>query len=482
VTRSPVVPPARSKTTSYDVPPAGRASRRARARRLHTPLWWRHACGIAGWCSLFAVVGLWFWGGGARELTQLGTGLNSVGRLTGLAASDLLLLQVLLMARIPLVERAFGQGEQVGRHRLAVVSVILLLTHVLAITLGYATMTAVGVWGTLVEFVVSYPGILLGVAGTVALVAVASTSMEAARSRLRYESWHLLHLYSYLGLVLVLPHQLWTGRDFLTSTVATAFWWSLWAAAAGSVLIWRVGQPVWRSLRHRLVVQEVRPENDQVTTIVMRGRKLDRLPVLAGQFFQWRFLELPGLTRAHPYSLSAAPDGRTLRITVAHQGDGSWALASIRTGTRVLFEGPHGRLHEGVRTRGKVLLMASGIGITPMRALLEDLDQRPGEVTLVYRVRSDRECILMDELNALVQARQARCFVVAGHRVSGRDSWLPQHAAHVSDAEALRLIAPDIADHDVFICGSPGWVKAARLAAARAGVPPGHVHVENFSY
>jgi len=444
-------------------------------------LWWRHACGLAGWCSLFAVVGLWFWGGGARELTQLGTGLNSVGRLTGLAASDLLLLQVLLIARIPLVERAFSQGEPARRHRLAVVSVILLLAHVLTITVGYAVMTAAGVWGTLVEFVVSYPGILPGVPGTVALVAVAGTSMKAARGRPRPESRHLLRLYAYLGLVLVLPHQLWTGTDFLTSTVATAFWWSLWAAAAGSVLIWRVGQPVWRSLRHRLVVLEVRPENDQVTTIVMTGRKLDRLPVLAGQFFQWRFLDLPDLTRAHPYSLSAAPDGRTLRITVAHRGEGSAALAGIRAGTRVLFEGPYGRLHEGVRTRSKVLLMASGMGIAPMRALLEDLHQRPGEVTLVYRAGSDQECILMGELNALAQARQARCLVVAGHRVSGRDSWLPQHAAHVSDAEALRLIAPDIADHDVFLCGSAGWVKAARLAAVRAGVPPEQVHVENLS-
>jgi ferredoxin-NADP reductase len=230
------------------------------------------------------------------------------------------------------------------------------------------------------------------------------------------------------------------------------------------------------------VVEEVRAENDGVTTIVMSGRKLDRLPVRAGQFFQWRFVELPGLTRAHPYSLSAAPDGRTLRITVAHLGDGSAAVARMRTGTRVLFEGPYGRLHEGVRTRRKVLLMASGIGITPMRALLEDLDQCPGEVTLVYRVHSDEERILMDELNALAEARQARCFVVSGPRVTGRDSWLPQHAAQVGDVEALRLIAPDIADHDVFLSGAPGWVKVAQVAAVRAGVPPEFIHIERFTY
>jgi predicted ferric reductase len=428
------------------------------------------------------VVVLWASGGGVQELTQRGAGLTSIGRLTGLVGSDLLLLQVLLMARIPLVERAFGQDELARRHGLATYSVGFMLAHVVAITLGYAATTSTGLWATAVDFVVSYPGMLLGVAGTLALVVVAITSMAAARRRLRYESWHLLHLYAYLGLVLVLPHQLWTGQEFLTSTPATVFWWTLWAAAAVSVLTWRVGQPLWRSRRHQLVVTEVRPENDQVTTVVIRGRMLDRLPVRAGQFFQWRFLELPGFSRAHPYSLSAAPDGRTLRITVAHLGEGSAQLARMRPGTKVFFEGPYGRLHEGVRTRRKVLLMASGIGITPMRALLEDLDQRPGEVTLVYRVRSDQERILMDELNGLAELHEARCFVVTGHRVSSRRSWLPEHAASVGDVEGLRLIVPDVADHDVFVSGSPGWVEAVEQAALGAGVPRGQVHIERFAY
>jgi len=179
----------------------------------------------------------------------------------------------------------------------------LMLVHVVAITLGYAATSPKGLWATIVDFVVNYPGMLLAVAGTVALVGVTITSIRAARARLRYESWHLLHLYAYLGVGFALPHQLWTGKEFLTSTLATVFWWTLWAAAAASVLIWRVGQPLWRSLRHQLVVEQVRAENDRVTTVVMRGRMLDRLPVRAGQFLQWRFLDGPGFMRAHPYSL-----------------------------------------------------------------------------------------------------------------------------------------------------------------------------------
>ena len=101
---------------------------------------------------------------------------------------------------------------------------------------------------------------------------VVVTSIKAARKRLRYESWHLLHLYAYLGVGLALPHQLWTGQQFLTSTAATVYWWTLWAAAAGAVLVWRVGLPLWRSARHRLRVTSVVREGDGVVSVYVAGR------------------------------------------------------------------------------------------------------------------------------------------------------------------------------------------------------------------
>ncbi|MBE3076467.1 MAG: ferredoxin reductase family protein [Actinobacteria bacterium] len=471
-----------STRTSISAPPR-MAGRHASVRAPRVPRWWRDAFGVFVWSSMLVVVALWVSGGGLQGLAGMATGLTSTGRLTGLVASDLLLIQVLLMARIPLVERTYGQDELARRHRwVGFSSFNLMVVHIIAITLGYAATSPKGLWGTIVDFVVNYPGMLLAVAGTAALVMVTVTSIRAARAKLRYESWHLLHLYAYLGVGLALPHQLWTGKDFLTSPVATVYWWALWAAAAGSVLFWRVGQPLWRSMRHRLVVQEVRAESDTVTTVVMSGRDLHRLPVMAGQFLQWRFLDGPGFTRANPYSLSAAPNGRTLRITAAHLGDGSARLASLRPGMKVTFEGPYGRLHEAVRTRRKVLLMASGIGITPMRALLEAMDQRPGDVTLVYRVRSDDDRIFVDELSALAASRRARLFVVTGHRASARQSWLPEHAANLGDVAALRQLVPDVANHDVFICGSPGWMDATEQAVIDAGVPPEHVHIERFTY
>jgi len=246
-----------STAPSLGVPPQ-KARRRGLARPLPVPMWWRDACGVFVWSTMLVVVALWVAGGGVQGLTQGGAALTSVGRLTGLVASDLLLIQVLLMARIPVVEKTYGQDELARRHRwVGFSSFNLMLVHIVAITMGYAATSPKGLWGTFVDFVVNYPGMLLAVAGTVALIGVTITSIRAARARLRYESWHLLHLYAYLGVGLALPHQLWTGKDFLTSTMATVFWWTLWAAAAASVLIWRVGQPLWRSLRHQLVVEQV---------------------------------------------------------------------------------------------------------------------------------------------------------------------------------------------------------------------------------
>ena len=452
-------------------------------RRGPVPRWWRDASVTAGWLVLLMVLALWVSGGGVQDLTSTSAVLMSLGRLTGLVASALLLIQVFLMARVPVVEQAWGQDELARTHRLVgFTSFTLLLGHILLITLGYAAATSEGVVGTVVDLVLNYPGMLLALAGTTALVMVVVTSVKRARRRLRYESWHLIHLYGYLGAGLALPHQLWTGTDFLSSPTATVFWWSLYAGCAGAVLVFRVGLPVWRSLHRPLRVLEVRAEGPGTTTVTVGGKGVRRMPVRAGQFFHFRFLDGPGWSRANPYSISAAPDGRTLRVTAAHVGDGSARLAGLRPGTRVLVEGPYGRLHAGVRSRRKVLLMGSGIGITPMRALLEELDQAPGDVTVVHRVSSRREAVLSDELASLASARGARYLLVEGPRVPDRASWLPAQAGHLSDVQALREVVPDIADHDVYLCGSDGWMTAARTAAISAGVPRDAVHLERFAY
>ena len=435
---------------------------------------------VVVWLGLLLVSYWWAAGGGIRDLSGWETGLTSVGRLTGLLASDLLLVQVLLMARLPVLEHAIGQDRLAVLHRLVgFSSFTLMLAHIGFITWGYAAGSLLRTPATAWELTVDYPGMLLAVAGTACLVMVVVTSMKAARARLRYESWHLLHLYAYLGVGLALPHQLWTGQEFLTSTAATVYWWSLWAATAGAVLVWRVGLPLVRSARHRLRVSAVIPEAEGIVSVYMTGRALDRLPIEAGQFATWRFLSRPGWTRAHPYSLSAAPDGRGLRITVKALGDGSAALAGLHPGTPVLMEGPFGRLSPRAPTQRRVALIGAGVGITPLRALAEGLSYAPGEAVVLHRFTA--RPLFRPEFAALAHHRGLQVLELPGHRRAA-GSWLGDGVGTADDVTALRYWVPDLAARDVYVCGPEEWVEDVRRSCTAAGLPPAQFHVETFRW
>jgi predicted ferric reductase len=439
----------------------------------------RVGAGVALWASLLLVTYWWVAGGGIGDLTGWADALTSTGRLTGLVAADLLLVQVLLMARLPVLERAFGQDRLIALHRIVgFTSVNLMFAHLVLITWGYAAGELLRVPATFWELTTDYPAMLLALAGTACLIMTAVTSVRAARAKLRYESWHLLHLYAYLGVGLALPHQLWTGQEFLTSTAATAYWWSLWGAALGAVLVWRIGVPLWRNARHRLRVTAVVPEGDGVVSVHLTGRALDRFPAKAGQFLVWRFLDRRGWTRGHPYSLSAAPDGRRLRITVKELGDGSRDARSIRPGTRVLFEGPFGRLTDRARTRAGVALIGAGVGVAPLRALAAGLDYGPGEAVMLHRYT--RRPLFADELRVFAAQRGLRVVDLPGHRRSP-DSWLGV-GVPVDDVTALRTWVPDIADRDVYVCGPERWAESVRRAATAAGVHPDRLHIEKFAW
>ena len=442
----------------------------------------RLAAGSTLWLSLLLVTWWWVTGGGIGQLGGWATGLQSVGRITGLTSAVLLLAQVLLMARVPVLERAFGQDELARLHRIVGFSSFnLMLAHLVTITWGYAGGSLTSTPRTLWDLVVNYPGMLLATAATLCLVMVVVTSIRAARRKLRYESWHLLHLYAYLGVGLAIPHQLWTGTDFTSSTGRQVFWWTSWGLAAAGVLVWRVALPVWRNVRHDLRVAAVVPEGDGIVSVHFTGRDLHRLPVEAGQFFTWRFHGRPGWSRANPYSLSAAPDGRSLRITVQDVGDGSGAAAGLTVGSRAWVEGPYGRLSPRARGRHKVLMIGAGagVGITPLRALAEGLDYAPGEAMLLYRTSAAP--LFVDELNALAQHRGLVVWGLPGRR-RGPDSWLGSGVDAPTDLAALTSWVPDVAERDVYLCGPRVWTDLVLRDLRAAGVPEHHIHLENFGW
>ncbi|MGW3668490.1 ferredoxin reductase family protein [Streptomyces sp. NPDC005141] len=391
-----------------------------------------------------------------------------LGRFTGLYGALLMAFQLVLVARLPWLDHRIGMDRLTSWHRWVGFGLLwTLLSHVVFIVLGYAEGTSAGPVDELVELATTVAGVLRALVALVLIMAVGAVSARWARRRLAYETWHFIHLYTYVAVVLAFTHQVAAGTTFTASAVATAYWWTLWGGALGAVLVGRVVLPVWRNLRHRLRISAVVPESDTVVSIYITGRDLDRLPARAGQFFLWRFLTRDRWWQANPFSLSAAPDGTRLRLTAKTAGDGTAALRHLKVGTRVFAEGPYGAFTALHRTRPETLLIAGGVGVTPIRALLEDLHDH---VVLIYRVAADRDAVLLDELRELADAKGAELHVVTG----------PATPDRLAPRELARLV-PDVADRDVFVCGPPGMTGAVLRTLRDLGVPKAQIHFERFS-
>ena len=195
--------------------------------------------------------------------------------MTGLLAAYAMVVVVLLVARIPPLERAIGQDRLVAWHRrLGPWPLYLLAGHAALITIGYAQAAHDGVLHQLGQLLWTYPGILAATAGAVLLIAAGVTSYRLARRRTAYETWWAVHLYTYLALFLSFSHQVDTGASFVGHPVARAWWTALWIGTLAIVVGARIGLPIWRSLRHRLRVVAVTPAG-ALRTLVADVRRRD---------------------------------------------------------------------------------------------------------------------------------------------------------------------------------------------------------------
>ena len=409
----------------------------------------------------------------AETISQLrapGGPATFAGSLTGMIGTYLALLMVLLVSRIPAIERVLGQDGLLRWHRrLAPWPISLLVAHAVFITVGYAQAARAGLGREIHVLLTSYPDVLLATIGLGLMCAAGAISLHAIRSRLRRETWWTVHLYMYLALALSFAHVLVLGPSFVGHPLTRLVWSAVWAGTAGLVLAYRFGLPVVRSLRHRLTVVQVRPEGPGVVSVICAGRDLDKLPVAGGQFMFWRFLSRGRWWQAHPYSLSALPDPPYVRLTVKAVGDHSASLARLRPGTRVMVEGPYGVFTRHAQVRPRALLVAAGIGVTALRSLLEDLPRKSAPI-VVLRASRPEELVLGKEVSELVRHRRGQLYPLVGSR----------ERAGI-DEPTLRRLVPDLHRRDVFVCGPEGFVASIVDLVASLGVPDEAIHHEAYA-
>ena len=254
--------------------------RLSRSRMLWLAVAWGLLLGNLG-----VLVWLWYHGGNVTHVKTTGDLFTSIARITGLVAALLALVQVVLLSRLPWLERLVGFDRLTVWHRWnGHVCLDLILAHVVFSVWGYALLDKVSIPKEISTMLGGgiYPGMITATVGTALLIAVVVSSLVIVRRRLRYESWYLVHLAVYAGIALAWFHQIPTGNELVLDRVAADYWRGLYIATLAIVIVFRVGVPVRNAFRYRLRVAEVTREGPDVVSVWMRGRK-PRPPPRAGR-------------------------------------------------------------------------------------------------------------------------------------------------------------------------------------------------------
>ena len=407
------------------------------------------------------------------DFTSLYASLASFSRLSALVGTYLAIVGIFLVARIPWVERGVGHDRLVTWHRnLGPWSLYGIGANVFFIVLSFAGQDSIPLYKELWRMLNSFEWMWFAMAGFVLMILAGVTSYKKARAKMSYETWWIIHVYTYIAVAASFMHQVVNGQMFIGHPLNRAYWTGLYVLMAFAIVYWRIGVPLVRSLKVNLKVEKVIVEGPGVISVIMKGRNLHTLGAQGGQFFGWRFLSRGHFLMSHPYSLSAAPTEHLMRITVKDLGDHSRSLAFMKPGTRVFVEGPYGAFTAGRSTRPHVVLVGGGVGITPIRAIMEELHGGV-QMDVIFRASKEEDLVLRDELDYLAfnSGGSIRIHYLVGPRKN-----------HPMDARSMKRLVPQFADSDVYICGPEPLVSAVREAFEDVGGPKNRFHDEAFAF
>jgi predicted ferric reductase len=435
-----------------------------------TPAQWLAAAGVAH--AIAIGTAWWHVSGGLLFDGQPGGPAVALGRLAGLAMGSAVLLQLVLVSRLPVIEPYLGCDRLYRLHRrLGFAIGLLLLSHPALLIFGYARWHGLALRPQFAEIARDLPHVWPAIGAALVIVLVVALSTQVIRRRLSYEAWHAGHLGMYLALPLASLHQV-NGAELSSQSWWAGYWVALHALVVGAFVVFRAGRPIFRFALHRFRIDKIVAESDDVLSIYVTGHHLDRFAFRPGQYANVSFLS-KGLWAPHPFSFSAAPNGRFLRLSIKAVGDFTRRIHELRPGTFVLLEGPLGAFTATTSTRQKYLMVAGGIGITPIRALIESLMAGDRDVVLVYAVKTVRDLVFASELRAL----NAHFHVVLS-RSAGTANGYEQGRV---DRPMLERLVPDVRDREVFVCGPPPMMEVVIGALRALDVRASRIHYERFA-
>ena len=425
-----------------------------------------------------AVIGYFWWHGSGHEFLNSSDGwVRGLGRICGLMAAFSIIIDFLLVARLPFMERAFGRATQTAWHKWAgYAAYLFIIAHFSFLTVGYGVVDKLGLWPQFWSFATTYQDVLNTIIAFLLLTAVVGLSIYFVRRHVKYETWYYVHLLTYLAILLAFGHQMKVGPDFLLQPWFRYYWWTLYITLFVVVVLFRFIRPILQSLYYRLQVDKVVPENHDTYSIYIKGRNLQKLKYDNGQFAIWWFMDLKRFWQGHAFSLTSDVGSDQLRFTFKKSGDYTDELATVKPGTWAIMDGPYGRFTASVSANPKVLMIAGGIGVTPFPPMLKTMVEQGRDIVLLYSARTEADLALGRELEALVATGHVKVtYIIANDpNFKGETGLL--------DQAKLAKLVPDASERAAYICGPPPMMAAITKALRRLGTPKDQVHTENFSF
>ena len=438
----------------------------------------RDALDLMLWAVVLIPVFLFVVDGGLVGNQNFIQWLSAANRLIALVATSLLLIHLLLVARIDWIEKILGLDRTTSRHKkLGKPIVYLFFAHLLISVVHHSLQTEQNILGGLIELNLNYFEIGLATLGFALMVLVAVTSAISFRKKYSYETWFYIHLLSYIAVLIAIPHQFVFGTDLIGQSWVATFFVALYLFVFGSIIWFRFTSPLVQSwgLRVAAVVED----KNKTNSIYISGKRLASIPYQAGQFFMLRILSRGMWMESHPFSVSSAPGEKDLRFTIGERGDFTKRISTVKPGVRVILEGPYGIFSERTRTKRRLVMIAGGIGVAPVRSLARSVVCEPGDVTILYRVNDANDAALLAELREISKARGHNLHVLQGSREGS--SWMPGNTEKPDHARLLEFV-PHLLDSDVYICGPAAWTNSVENTLREINVKNNQIHTEEFAW
>ncbi|MFN2536408.1 MAG: ferric reductase-like transmembrane domain-containing protein [Pseudonocardiaceae bacterium] len=414
-------------------------------------------------------------GDGSSLLSQLSVGM-------GLLATSMLVCAVVLPSRVRSLTRTFGIDGVLGIHRFVGLAVVLLVgLHIVLVVVAKPANLA------LFDMMHAPNRARAAVGATVALGALIALTVLRRRLRHRYEVWRWAHL-ALAGTALVLSalHIWWLNHLVRDASMRALF--TVLALGVLVVLGYRwLWMPVFGAGR-KYVVREVRPESSTVSTLVLeprrsRSRRGYRALEFAPGQFAWLRLSPSARSEEHPFTIaSSAHLGLWTEFTIRHSGDFTSQLRLLRPGSPVWVDGPHGAFTLDLRRTTGLVMIAGGVGITPMMSMLRTLahrrDRRPHRLLVI--AATIEELLFRSEIRQLQQRLDLTVVEVLRRPPP---SWTGPSGR--VDENLLTEVLPGKFRRnqlDYYLCGPPAMVDDVLTVLGGLEVPQPRIHTEQFDF